>query len=434
MRGLRLRAIALLFFSTACRADTFPITVETYPPNAALHDQFGGFLGRSGMPLQLQWDRENGPLQLKVSLEEHQSVTKTVTLRELQKPRYPEHGVIDLPADSMLVWLKDLLAHRLALVIGILAGAVGVAVLAWKALRRRGELPSAALQTVGGYQLVEPIGQGGMSEVFRAQSLEHPNSPPVALKLMHLEIGSNPEAVERFQREIKAHLALLHPNLPAVHDWGEHPDGRLYLVMELLQGETLRDRLRRQPPLSDAEIADILRALGAALDFLHGKGYVHRDVKPSNVFLGPRGVVKLMDMGIAQGQELAPLTRTGMAVGTPHYMAPEQARGQALAASDQYAMGVMAFEMLAGRRPFSGSDPAELLHKHVNAPVPSLSEFRPGAPRELQEAVHRILAKNPNARYPDAGAAASAVCSGLGEELSDNTSTSTSAFDPDLGT
>lgn len=254
-----------------------------------------------------------------------------------------------------------------------------------------------------------------------ARRQEGSGGEDVAVKIMHFELTETADASERFNREVKAHLALTHRNLPALLDWGEHKDGRLYLVMELLEGETLKERLKRERTLADEDVAAILTSVAAALDYLHSKGFVHRDVKPSNVFCLARGGVKLTDMGIAQNLELAPMTRTGRVIGTPHYMAPEQVSGQASPASDQYSLGVMAFEMLAGRRPFVSSDAQELVQSQLSQHPPPLTDFRPDASPKLQEALFRILAKNPQRRFADSGAAAAAIRAGLLDDCPDET-------------
>ncbi|MBX3165782.1 MAG: serine/threonine protein kinase [Candidatus Eremiobacteraeota bacterium] len=270
---------------------------------------------------------------------------------------------------------------------------------------------------VGDFEVFEQIGKGGMSEVYRGRR----SQDTVAVKILQLELAQAQDAAERFRREVQTHLALSHPNLPMLIDWGEHKDGRLYLAMELLEGETLKERLLRQKVLPEAEMLTILTGVAAALDYLHEKGFVHRDVKPSNIFCLANGGIKLTDMGIAQNLELAPLTRTGTIVGTPQYMAPEQISGQAVPASDQYALGVIAFEMLAGRRPFRASEARELLHLQLSQMPPSILELRPEASPLLEEALFRMLSKNPKARFADCESAVAALRLGMTNAASDET-------------
>lgn len=274
-----------------------------------------------------------------------------------------------------------------------------------------------AVSSIGKYRIQETIGKGGMAEVFRAYSVEDPDRMPVALKLMHPGTVLEKDANDRFRREIKASLDLRHPNLAEIHDWGESEDGRLYLVSELLEGETLRDRMKRDGGISHGFICDNLRQLSEALAYLHERGYIHRDIKPDNIFLNSDGKLKLVDLGIVNSEELAPLTRTGVAIGTPNYMAPEQARGKAVPASDQYALGVMLFEMLAGERPFRGDGVLAVMHQHLSAPIPQLGKVVEGVSPELEDTIQRLLAKNPESRYPDVLSAVSAVCRALGDEF-----------------
>ena len=403
-------------------AETFEIQIETYPPDAVLTDQFGGSLGRSSRQLNLHWKRANGPLQLKISKDGHRSVTRTVTVRELQKTRYPEVGVVTLPAESWSVYLSDHLKyHRLQLLFGVLLVS-GLIVL----LRRRGGIgviDSGGLGKIGRYRLLEPIGRGATAEVFRAVAVDDDLETPVALKLMHAGDSLDPDAKDRFRREIQTSLKLKHPKLAEVYDWGEHPDGRLYLVTELLVGESLSERMKADPSMPDALVVSVLQSVGEALAYLHQCSLIHRDVKPSNVFLQLGGGVKLVDLGIAKGEEHAPLTQLGIAVGTPHYMAPEQSQGSPCQKSDQYSMGIMAFEMLTGVRPFRGKDSSEIVAQHLTEPVPSLGALRENSAPALEQALHKILAKNPDSRFADTTTAAAALCAAIqgGFDDSDDT-------------
>ncbi len=422
MRKALLLALLCLPWCQGSKAETFPFRVETFPPGASLHDQFGGYLGKSGEDFVLQWDRANGPLQLTILLPRHETSTSTLTVRDLQKGRYPERERLRLQADSFQTAFFDVLRYEPTTPLGVL---FALGILGWLGrflLRRASSVASPfGGHLIGEYRVVEQIGQGGMSEVYRAHREGGSLLEPIAVKVMHLELADSEEASERFRREVRANLAVKHPNLPLLIDWGEQEDGRLYLVMELLEGESLKERLKRERVLPDQVVAEILGGVSAALEHLHQLGFVHRDVKPSNVFCLTRGGIKLTDMGIVQDQALAPLTRTGMVVGTPHYMAPEQIAGAASAFSDQYSMGVMAFEMLAGRRPFVSNDAQELLRQQVAESPPDIADFRPNASRVLREALQRVLCKNPKGRYPDIEAAAAAIRAGLIDACSEDT-------------
>jgi serine/threonine-protein kinase len=162
------------------------------------------------------------------------------------------------------------------------------------------------------------------------------------------------------------------------------------------------------------------------LTYLHAQGMVHRDVKPDNIFLTEAEGVKLMDLGIAKGGEIAPMTQTGVVLGTPHYMAPEQLKGESTASSDQYALGVTAYEMLAGQRPFRGATSADLLHQHITESVPRLSQFRPEASALLEDVLETMLAKQPSQRFSDVASAVDSLCAAL--QAGDDEGLDTEAF------
>lgn len=315
----------------------------------------------------------------------------------------PEAG----PRALWLRWKARLAgANQLLLLLaGLSAAALPVG--AWLLLRRRRLEPvereslrdgrPQSEPTIGRYRLLETIGKGGTSEVFRAVSVEDPGQLPVALKLMHKEQFDQDSRI-RFEREVKSSLGLDHPALAKTYDWGETADGRLYLICELLQGESLRARLDRDRAVPPAQLSLIIGDIGSALAHLHERGLVHRDVKPDNIFLNSRGGAKLVDLGLARG-DAEVLTRTGVVLGTPHYMPPEQIHGEPGPASDQYAVGVTCFECLSGRRPYSG-ELIELINKQVSAPVPRLREIVPDASELLQGVLLRMMAKKPGQRYP----------------------------------
>jgi serine/threonine-protein kinase len=253
---------------------------------------------------------------------------------------------------------------------------------------------------VGAYRLVAEIGRGGMGVVYRAEDTRLGRA--VALKFLPAALGTDREARDRLVAEARAASALDHPNVCTVHDIGETEGGQLYLVLAHYEGETLKERLGAGP-LSAEEAARVARGVAAGLAAAHRRGVVHRDVKPSNVLLAREGAdgastVKLLDFGIAR-RAGSDLTRTGAALGTAAYMAPEQTRGERVdARADVWALGVVLYEMLAGRRPFAGPEAALVHAIRHDTPPPLPQDTPPG----LARIVAKALAKDPAERYRDA--------------------------------
>ena len=304
-----------------------------------------------------------------------------------------------------------------------LLGAAAAAVGGWQAYRTRSpqveqeagpDEEAAESGLVGRYRLLEKIGEGGSADVYRVVPNDSPSSPPLALKLQREKEKVDAIARARFQLEIQASLSLKHPNLAEVHDWGEDSRGRAFMVSELLVGRTLRQRMREDGALTLPEIAAIIVPLGQALEYLHEHGMIHRDIKPDNIFLTRSGTVKLMDLGIIKSLEAAAMTRPGTVVGTPHYLSPEQIHGESAPSSDQYGLGVMLFEMLAGQRPFKGT-PMEIIEHHLYKAPPRLAKLRPGCAPSLDSAIDRMLAKDPESRYCGVMVAVHEVCKALAE-------------------
>ncbi len=275
-------------------------------------------------------------------------------------------------------------------------------------------------QILGGrYRITALIGEGRSGVVYQAEhAMMHKR---VALKLLHASLADDAKAVARFRREAEAASQLDHPNLVAAKDFGRTEDGAFFLVMDYVEGRSLRAAIDAGP-LSPARAVRIARHIAQALRCAHRAGIVHRDIKPENVMLvrteEDKEAARVLDFGIAgfdpeseHASAEQPLTRAGALVGTPAYMAPEQAVGEAATpASDLYALGVVLFEMLAGRHPFDGAAGA-IMSKHVVGRVPQIAERAPTVtvPPELEAIVHRLLEKAPNDRLPNADAVIDAL-------------------------
>jgi serine/threonine protein kinase len=279
------------------------------------------------------------------------------------------------------------------------------------------------------YRVGELVGQGGSGLIYDAVDIT--TGQAVAVKTLNADLLSHPSAVARYHREARAAAGIGHPNICSVLDVGQLPDERPFLVMELLTGRTLADRIREEGAMPFPQVLSILTQTLSALEAAHAKKIVHRDIKPDNVFLTDRirGVlaVKLLDFGIAksldENAELS-LTRTGMVVGTPYYMAPEQARGEKLDHRvDLYSCGVMLYEMLTGRRPYHATNYNALMLQVLTVPPPDPSHLRPAVPSGFVSIVFKAMSKDKADRYPDARAFLSdlwelqgAVAAGLGPQ------------------
>jgi serine/threonine protein kinase len=261
------------------------------------------------------------------------------------------------------------------------------------------------------YELGPWVGAGGMSEVF--EGYDRNLGRRVAVKLLKADVA-DPRARERFEHEARAAASFTHPNAVSVYDVGE-VGTRPYIVMELVEGPNLAGVLSGTGPLPVREAVRITDQVLAALGAAHARGLVHRDVKPGNVLVMENGSVKLADFGIAKAVSDASggLTMTGQVMGTPKYLAPEQAAGRATTArSDLYSAAVVLYEMLAGAPPFEGDAPVAIALAHQQAPIPSLAARRAGLPPALVATVERALEKDPARRFPSAEAMRAALASG----------------------
>lgn len=259
-------------------------------------------------------------------------------------------------------------------------------------------------EKIGPYRIVRKLGAGGMGAVF--EGLHEAIERRVAIKVLHSRYSHDPDTAKRFINEARAVNRIDHPGVVQVSDTGQLPDGGAYIVMELLQGEALSKRIHRNAPLPAGEVIDLTIQIAAALAAAHERGIIHRDLKPDNIMVVPDRQMptgertKVLDFGIAklaQEQEKGSLrTHTNSMLGTPYYMSPEQAQGSAKVdhKTDVYALGIIVFEMLTGKPPFSGEGLGELIVKHMSTPPPPLAEHAPDSPPELNQLVARLLEKD----------------------------------------
>jgi serine/threonine-protein kinase len=257
----------------------------------------------------------------------------------------------------------------------------------------------------GRYQLIRQMANGGMASIYEA--IDTRLDRKVAVKIMHAHLAQDEQFVERFIREAKAAAALSHPNIVAVQDQGWNQSGTpaIFLVMEMIEGHTLRDYLNEQGSLSVSDgvkfLLPVLSALGAA----HKLGIVHRDIKPENILISKEGRVKIADFGLAKGPLLGSTmtAESSVILGSVSYLSPEQVqRGIADSRSDVYSIGITAFEIFTGKKPFEGAEPIQIAYMHVNNRVPRISEFIQGVPQGLDDLIYRATSSDPDQRPRDA--------------------------------
>ncbi len=256
----------------------------------------------------------------------------------------------------------------------------------------------------GRYRVEAPIATGGMSTVYRG--LDARLDRPVALKVMDARYARDEQFLTRFQREARSIARLRHPGLVAIHDQGNDAT-RPFLVMELIEGGTLRELLRERGPMPPHAVASVLRPVLGGLGVAHRAGLVHRDIKPENVLISDDGEVKLADFGLVRAIADAGITSTSVILGTAAYLSPEQVLGRSTGpCSDVYSAGVMTFELLTGRTPFTGDNPLAVANQRLDLDVPPPGSLIDGVPPQFDAFVAHATARDPENRFPDASAMA----------------------------
>jgi serine/threonine protein kinase len=261
--------------------------------------------------------------------------------------------------------------------------------------------------TAGDYEILGELGRGGMAAVFLAKDVSL--NRKVAIKTMLTELTARHDMVARFKREAQMAAQLSHPHIVQIHSV-KQAKNMVYFVMKFIEGRDLVSIIGEQGAMDLDMTRLILQQAASALSFAHHRGVVHRDVKPANIMIDENGWAVMTDFGIAKIDDGSQLTATGAAVGTPHYMAPEQFHNKALTgAADQYALGVVAYEMLTGKKAFDGTTLAEIITKHLFSPPPDIKVDRPDLPQNISETITRMLAKEPADRFPDLDSAIAAM-------------------------
>jgi serine/threonine-protein kinase len=246
-------------------------------------------------------------------------------------------------------------------------------------------------QRLGQYEILEQIAKGGMATVYRAR--QHSVRRDVAIKILPAAMTHDETFLERFYREVEIVARLQHPHILPVYDFGEQ-DGMPYIVMAYLSGGTLADVIRRGP-MNPREVVPMVRQIGDALDYAHGKGIIHRDFKPGNILLDEQGNTYLADFGLSKISEMPSVITGTTLLGTPAYMAPEQTEpGEVTHTVDVYALGVTVFQMLTGQVPYDGTTPMIILMAHLKQPIPNILTLRADLPDAVQMVISNALAKD----------------------------------------
>lgn len=249
----------------------------------------------------------------------------------------------------------------------------------------------------GRYKILDMIGGGGMANVYLAHDMILDRD--VAVKMLRLDFANDEEFIRRFHREAQSATSLAHANIVSIYDVGEE-DGLYYIVMEYVDGPTLKQYIQQNAPVPIEKTLDIMGQLTSAISHAHHNHIIHRDIKPQNILIDPEGNVKITDFGIAMALSATSITQTNSVLGSVHYLSPEQARGgMATNKSDIYSLGIVMFELLTGRLPFSGESAVSIALKHLQSETPSLKRWNPGIPQSVENIVLKATAKDPFHRY-----------------------------------
>ena len=247
------------------------------------------------------------------------------------------------------------------------------------------------------YEIVKTIGEGGMANVYLAKDTIL--SRNVAVKVLRGDLSSDEKFIRRFQREALSVSNLSHPNIVEVYDVGEE-DGQYYIVMEYIEGKTLKQLIHKRGALTIPEVIDIMSQLTDGLAHAHEAYIIHRDIKPQNIMILDNGEVKITDFGIAVAMNATQLTQTNSVMGTVHYLPPEQANGKsATVKTDIYSLGILMYELLTGSVPFKGDNAVEIALKHMKEKLPSVRKQNPLIPQSIENILLKACAKNPRNRY-----------------------------------
>lgn len=249
----------------------------------------------------------------------------------------------------------------------------------------------------GRYTIQKLIGEGGMANVYLAMDIIL--NREVAIKILHEQLAKQERFIERFRREAEAVASIIHPNVVEIYDVGQY-DNCYFIVMELLEGQTLKEYVKDKGTLSVSETLTIMKQVCEGVDVAHKLGIVHRDLKPQNIFIREDGLIKIMDFGIAYQQDASPLTQTNAVMGSVHYLSPEQAKGEsATIQTDIYSLGIVMYEMLTGSVPYTGDSAVNIVLRHLRETVPYVSEKNEHVPQSVENIIIRATAKNPDDRY-----------------------------------